>query len=693
MIKQITLAKNIGFCFGVEKAVSTAEKLAGPELSTLGDIIHNDTVIKSLSDKGVKRASTAAEVTTPKCIIRSHGEAPCVYNELKSKGVEIIDTTCPFVRKIHNIVATHYKDGYQIVIAGSRTHAEVIGINGHCGDSALIVADMEEVGSIAPLLRDKVCLVAQTTYSVPEYANITHFFKNLNGKTVVVFDTICYTTYERQKEAHELSLICECMLVIGGKSSSNTHKLYTTCKNNCKNTYLTENPTDAKLIKNKLYGNVGIVAGASTPKELIWEVYNTMNDDNNKEILAPTESFEQLLEAETVVSYAKGTKVNAEIISSDSNGVKVKIGGKNDALILPENAQLEGEYNPELFKEGEAVDVIIIGPKDRDNGLIPVSKKEADLIKEADKIIDKVREGEEFSISLRAVEKGLVGRLGTYRVFVPQSHVQENFIKDLSAYNNKKLRLKVLEIDDEKKKIVASQKVVLASERKEKEDTFFNFIAPDVVVKGTVMRATPFGAFVDVGGFDCLCHITDLSWNKVGKVEDVLAIGSSHEFVVLNVDKDKKRVSLGYKQLHAHPFQDVADQFPVGSEVTGKVVRLADFGAFVEISKGVTGLVHISEASHDYVKNIHEVLKVGDEVTAKVTRIDEVDRKISLSIKAATPAPAVDYAAEEGKFDDNNAKGNKRAPKARAPKGEEGPKEWSEGSSNTPFADLLKDLQ
>ncbi|HEY8419567.1 MAG TPA: bifunctional 4-hydroxy-3-methylbut-2-enyl diphosphate reductase/30S ribosomal protein S1 [Clostridia bacterium] len=704
MIDKVIVAKNIGFCFGVERAVNAAKKHAFEGICSLGPVIHNRAVVEDLERKGLKTVENIAEITSSKVLIRSHGAAKAVYDELKNRGIEIIDATCPYVKKIHKIVHKYYSQGYQIVIAGKKNHSEVIGINGWCDNTAIIINSHEDIPYIES---DKICVVAQTTFSVKEYEIISQYFNNLNQKSVVVFNTICYTTSERQEEAVELSRKCDCMLVIGCSDSSNTNKLLDICRQNCPNAFLIEKLEDLKIIFPNLFGLVGIIAGASTPGELILEVNNYMND-NIKE-----GSFEDLLANNPVVNYVKGTKVkDAEILFADEKGIHVKLDGKNDGLIPPDEVELNGEYNPEKYNPGDKIDIEILGPKDDETGCIPASKKKIEEKKQQDKLVDGIRNGEEFSITVKAVKGGLLGRYGSYRVFVPQSHVAERYVTDLAPYNNQKVRLTVLEIDDVKKKITASQKLILAKERKAreeerraKEDAVLNSINEGDKVKGKFVRSTPFGAFIDVDGLDCLCRISDISWNKIGKVEDVLTLNEEYEFLVLSVDREKRKVSLGYKQLHPHPFQEVAAKYPVGSIVTGTVAKLEEYGAFVEIENNIRGLVHISEAAHGYVKKITDVLKVGQEVTAKVIKIDNDNRKISLSIKAVLPKEekqeeiaqdkAQDSKPEEKKEEKKEERKSKEPRKrAKVDRSEEDvPTQWMEGTTNTPLADLLKDFK
>jgi 4-hydroxy-3-methylbut-2-enyl diphosphate reductase len=432
----------------------------------------------------------------------------------------------------------------------------------------------------------------------------------------------------------------------------------------------------------------------------------------------PKSEFEQAIEAEGHVQYRIGKRITATVLSADEKGVVVRIGGKNDGIIHPDDAQLEGAYDPASFEVGSTVEVQINGQKESETGLVPVSKKLMDQLREGDKVVNDIRDGAVFEVTVEKVPegaKGLTAHLGRYRVFIPQSQVQANFVRDLRIFEGKKLTLTVLQIDDEKKQIVASHRKVVEDARATTESAFFDTTKVGDQVTGKVLRIAPFGAFVDVKGFDCLAHIVDLAWAKVARVEDILKVGDETDFLVLAIDREKKRVSLGYKQLHKKPFEEALPYLVVGATITGTVVRLAPFGAFVEITKGVDGLVHISEASHEYVKNIADVLKVGDAVTAVITKVDPESRKISLSIKEATPAPEGGYqpreSREEGeggggddrprrnndrsRFDRKNEGGNDRprGPRRDAKPDDGLPHDYADTTgANTPMADLLKGL-
>jgi len=379
------------------------------------------------------------------------------------------------------------------------------------------------------------------------------------------------------------------------------------------------------------------------------------------------------------VTYKQGKKVTGTVIMADANGINVSIGGKHDGLIKKEEAEFDREYDPNNYPSGLAIEAIITSQsQDRDTGRILLSKKLVDSARVGDKFVEEIRDGKVFELVIEGETKGgLIGKVGSYGVFVPQSQIRESFVKDLKPFIGKTLRLSMLEIDDAKFRIIASQRKVLEAERKEKEEMFWTHVQPDTVVSGKVKRFTNFGAFVSVGGLDCLAHMSDLSYGKINAPSDVLKVGETYDFLVLLVDREQGRVSLGYKQLQPDPFMSALEKYGVGTETTGKVIRIVPFGAFVELEKGIDGLVHVSEAAHGFVKNINEILKVGQEVPIKVLGIDPENKKINLSIKAAQPEVAVAGG-------DGHVSNTKPADDVSA--------EWKEESSSTPFANLLKGM-
>lgn len=681
---KLIVAKNIGFCYGVKRAVETALQNAESNVVTYGELIHNKRIVEKLQNAGVVSVDSLDDCKADTVIVRSHGVKKSFYAEAASRGIKVIDATCPNVARIHDIVEKFYADGYHIVIIGKAEHPEVIGINGWCDDSATIIADAQSISSLHKY--EKLCFVTQTTFLYEKYLNILKKIRQEQFKTVEIFNTICYTTISRQSEAEKISLFCSKILVVGDRNSSNTARLMDIASKHS-DAYSIVCVDDIHNIKFSTDDAVGIIAGASAPQELIMEVEQYMSQELGA--VTVSEDFAKAVE-ESWVSYKPGKRIKGTVISADEKGIKVSIGGKNDGFIRKEDVNLDGSYDPKQFTPGMELETKILANNDPETGCVLLSKKLIDEIKEADKIVETIRNGESFEITVnKLVKGGLLSKLGTYTVFVPTSQIKERFVHDIKSYLGKTLKVVALEIDDNNHKIVASHRKLVEAEKAEKAEIFWTHVVPNVVVSGVVKRITPFGAFVSVDGVDCLAHIVDLSWTHIKSVDEVLTVGQAYEFLVLVADREKNRVSLGYKQLQQHPFVACMEKHPVGSTLVGKVMSIVSFGAFVEVEPHIEGLVHVSEAARSFVKDINEVLKVGDEVEVKVLNYDEANKKINLSIKACLPEEPKPVKVQS----EDEAEAPKKTKKVRAKKVEtEEEVEWSEDTSNNPFADLLKNI-
>ncbi len=660
---KVFVAENDGFCVGVKKAVDTAFQIAPENTYVLGDLIHNEDVVNRLSERGIKKADSLSEVPDgARLLIRSHGVGKNVYEHCAEHNIEVVDCTCSFVQKIQKIVEAKSAEGKTIAIAGHREHPEVIGLIGWCANEAYVFSSENDDFGI--LSGKEVVLVSQTTFSEQRFLKIEKNIQKVYPKSVEIFPTICYTTVRRQKEAEQIAKKCDAVLILGGLHSSNTGKLCEIASEYCKNVFRLNNADDFKYEKIQFFKRVGVIAGASTPDWQTQEVLCKMAN-NNAEVQKATESVveeTQQAEATTMTEvvegmdketrYRKGQILNVNIVSARDEGIYVSVSGKGEILIDKSELDCE-EYSRETYadKIGENIDVMVLetAPK------VKLSEKKVKKIQEEEALLKNVEAGEEFTVVCTGFNKGgLTAELGTYPVFVPAREIRAGFVKDLEKYTGKKLRLKLIEIRKERRKeIIASQRVILEAERAEreaakaeKEAAFFESIHVGDVVEGKVERTTSFGAFVSVDGFDCLAHISDLSWTGVKEVKDVLTIGKRYQFQVLKIDRENKKVSIGYKQLQPQPWDLAAEKYAEGDVVHGKVVRIVPFGAFVELEKGIDGLVHVSQISHEWLENPTSVLSIGEEIDAQILAFNPEERKITLSIKALQPAPEVEYPQE-----------------------------------------------
>ncbi len=687
---EFIVAKSGGFCQGVRRAVDTALRIPSENTYIYGEIIHNPEVVDEIRRRGITTVDCLADVPDDATlIIRSHGVGKEIFSSCKERGIKVVDCTCAFVRRTQAIVDEQHRKGKTIVIVGEKTHPEVIGINGWCENSAYVFSSAEEDFSV---LKEKNCaVVAQTTYSVEKFEKIIKTLKNNCEKTVEIFQTICYTTIERQNEASELSRKCDAILVIGGLNSSNTNKLYDICAKHCSNVIRLSSAAELEYKTIKRFKKVGIVTGASTPNAQTQEVLLKMEMTEAK----ATSMEEVVAKMDNQPKFKKGQLITATISSADDAGVAVLLPLAKKEIILDKDEVDCEVYNKDEFnaKLGEEIELMVVGINP-----VKLSQKMIKQIKEEEAAIAEIQAGKEFEVVCTGFNKGgLTAELGSYVVFVPAREIRAGYVKELDKYVGKKLRLKLIEVKTERRKeIIASQRVILEEEKAAKEAAkaakeaeFFANIHVDDVVEGKVERITSFGAFVSVNGFDCLAHISDLSWTGVKSVADVLEIGKKYEFKVLKIDEESKKVSIGYKQLQAQPWDLAAEKYAEGDVIHGKVVRIVPFGAFVEVEKGIDGLVHVSQISHEFLENPTTALVIGQEIDAKIMKLDCAERKMTLSIKALEPKPENVERKRAAKAEDGEGKEKVRKP--RAPKAEEEVTEWSEDNldGGISIADLL----
>ena len=279
---EVRLADCAGFCFGVKRAVDTVyEQLKnGKTIYTYGPIVHNEEVVRELAEKGVRVLESKEELknlkageTIPTVIIRAHGVAKEIYDIMEANGLECIDATCPFVKKIHRIVEQKSTEGYHVIVVGDPKHPEVEGIVGWCQGPVTVLETPEQAENFVKTEGEKLCIVSQTTYNYNKFQELVEIFEK-KGYDISVVNTICNATEERQTEAKEIAAKVDAMIIIGGRHSSNTRKLYEICSRECADTYFIQTLDDLHLDLPKAVRLVGITAGASTPNKLIEEVQN-----------------------------------------------------------------------------------------------------------------------------------------------------------------------------------------------------------------------------------------------------------------------------------------------------------------------------------------------------------------------------------------------------------------------------------
>ena len=643
----IRVAKSAGFCFGVSRAVELVEQAAdaGKQVVTLGPIIHNRHAVDRFEEMGV-RVIQSPEQAQPgqTVIIRSHGVGRAIYEQLQDCGVEIVDATCPFVKRIHGIVSKAEAEGRLPVIIGTRTHPEVEGIAGWCADCRIFETP-EELQRW--LKTDKcaadlpICMVSQTTSAESLWKTCVKIAKKefTNGK---IFDTICKATECRQREAADLSKICQAMVVVGDVSSSNTGRLAMICREHCDRVVLVDNASELDPGFFSGVSEVGVTAGASTPAWIIKEVNKTMSEITNVEAVQE-ENFAELLE-QSIKTLNTGDKVTGIVTGIGSTEVQIDLGTKHAGYIPYDEVSADPSVKPEdILKVGDEIEVFVVRVNDQE-GTCQLSKKKLDGIK----IWDDMAAFAEQKATVEGViteenKGGLVATVKGIRVFIPAS--QSGIAKggDMTGMVGKTVQLKVTEVNRARRRVIGSIRAVSFESRKAAQEKLWNEIEVGAKYHGTVKSLTSYGAFVDIGGVDGMVHVSELSWNRIKTPAEVISVGDEIDVYVISFDAEKRKISLGYKTAEMNPWNQFMTNYSIGDVVTAKVVKLMTFGAFAEILPGVDGLIHISQIADKRIGKPEDVLSEGQEVQVKITDVDAENKRISLSIRALleeTPAEA-----------------------------------------------------
>ena len=628
-MRNVILAKTAGFCFGVRRAVDMAYGLAGKhKVYTYGPIIHNETVVDDLESKGVRVVHSideAAGLRGGTMIIRSHGASKNEINLLKQMGFEIVDATCPFVKKIHRIVEDYSGQGYGIVIIGSATHPEVQAISGWCKEPPAIIESVEEAENFSPDPDKKLCLVSQTTFNYNKFQLLVEIISK-KGYDIRCLNTICNATEERQSEARDIAGHVDAMIVIGGRQSSNTQKLYDICKNECKNTYYIQTLVDLDLKTFESIGNVGITAGASTPNNIIEEVHTNMSEMGNEQ------SFEQMLEA-SLKTIRTGEVVEGTVIDVKEDEIILNIGYKADGIIT--RNEYSNTSNLDLrtvVNVGDTMQAKVLKVNDGEGQVLLTYKRL--LAERGNKRIEEAYNNKEVLTAKVAnvLEGGLSVVVEEARVFIPASLVSDTYEKNLSKYQDQEISFVITEFNPRKRRIIGDRKQLILAEKAQKQKELFEKINIGDTVEGRVKNVTDFGAFIDLGGADGLLHISEMSWGRVENPKKVLKVGDTLKVLIKDIQGEKIALSLKFPE--TNPWLTAAEKYAVGNVVEGKVARMTDFGAFVELEPGVDALLHVSQISRDHVDKPSDVLSYGQVITAKVVDFNEESQKISLSMKA-----------------------------------------------------------
>lgn len=637
----------------MNRAVTIVNNLLkeGKKVTTLGPIIHNPHMVAELAERGVEIADTPNDLSSMDrtLVIRSHGVPQSVIDEIEQKGISYENATCPFVSKIHQIVKDNSREGKVVLIAGDENHPEVQGIVGHCEGEYYIFKNYEDLEKLLKKLENieniSICVVAQTTYDVKEWKNCLKLLKKVytNAK---IFDTICSATSIRQSEAEELASISDIMVVIGGRQSSNTAKLFSVCKSKCERTYLIESAAELDDIALIDADIIGITAGASTPARIIKEVFNTMTE-NIEKTENTAENFAELLE-ESLKNFNTDEKVHGVVVGIAPNEVYVDVGRKQAGFIpLAELSNDPNAKAEDLVKIGDELDLLIMRTNDQE-GTIMLSKKRLDAIKGWDEIIKANEEDTPVTGFVTDVVKGgVIAVANGVRVFIPASQATATRGEPLENLLKKEVNFKIIEVNKGRRRAVGSIRAILKEERQKLADKFWETAEIGKKYTGTVKSLTSYGAFVDIGGIDGMIHISELSWGRIKHPSEVVKVGDTVEVYIKDLDREKGKISLGYKKTEDNPWEILKRDYPEGTVTEATIVGMTDFGAFANILPGIDGLIHISQISTERIEKPQDVLKIGDKVTVKITKIDFDKKRISLSIRELLEDQKSEEATEE----------------------------------------------
>ena len=633
----VTVAKSAGFCFGVSRAVELVETAAqeGKRTVTLGPIIHNRHVVDRFREMGVQVIDQPEQATAgDTVIIRSHGVSREVYQRLEAQGVEIIDATCPFVKRIHKLVSQAEEAGQLPIIIGTPTHPEVEGIAGWCthckvfadGESLEKWIQEEHISSDLP-----ICMVSQTTSTEILWKKCVQIAKK-QFTYLQTFDTICGATECRQSEASALSQRCQAMVVVGDLKSSNTGRLAMICREHCDKVVLVDNASELDREFFRGVTDVGITAGASTPAWIIKEVNKTMSEITNVEAVQE-ENFAELLE-QSIKTLNTGDKVVGTVTSIGNTEVQVDLGTKHAGYIPYDEVSTDSSVKPEdVLKVGDEIEVFVVRVNDQE-GTVQLSKKKLDGLKVWDEMAELVENKTTIDAVITEENKGgLVANVKGVRVFIPAS--QSGIAKggDMAGMVGKPVQLKITEVNRARRRAIGSIRAVTSEQRKAAQEKIWSEIEVGKKYHGTVKSLTSYGAFVDIGGVDGMVHVSELSWNRIKTPADVVKVGDEIDVYVISFDPEKHKISLGYKTPEMNPWNQFMSKYSVGDVVEAKIVKLMTFGAFAEILPGVDGLIHISQIADRRIGKPEDVLSEGQMVQVKITDIAE-NKRISLSIRA-----------------------------------------------------------
>lgn len=600
-----------------------------------------------LERAGVRAVGSIADIPEgARVVIRSHGVGRRETESLAKSGCAVVDATCPFVERIHQMARETASTDRPFIVIGECRHPEVMGILGWAGEHAWAVNTVADVDALPDDIKGPL-VAAQTTITRDSFEKISRRLSE-RYPDAQIKKTICTATLDRQDEAVALAGRSDVIIVIGDRESSNSRRLYELTRAICARTYFIETAAEVNQIALTQGDAIGITAGASTPDCIIKEVVTAMNDIEKQvtqseelhtgepetphtgEAEAPATESDFMADVEkTLVQIRPGQTIVGTVVQITDDEVCVNVGYKADGLVK------KSDLSSTDVKIGDEIEVEVVKVNDGEGNVV-LSQRNIVNRKNWEEIVGKY-EADEFveGVGKEAVKGGLLADVLGIRTFIPASQLSMRYVEKISEFVGQEMTLKVIELDKAKKRIVASRKAVLIAEEAEKKKAIWEDLKSreGEIIEGTVRRLADFGAFVDVGGVDGLVHVTDLSWGRVHHPSEVVNPGDVIPVKILKVEPERERVSLSYKQTKPRPWTVADQKYPVGSIVEGKVVRITTFGAFVELEPGLDGLVHISQCALTRIAKVEDAVNVGEIVRVKVLDVNTEAKRISLSIR------------------------------------------------------------
>ena len=628
---EIYRAREMGFCYGVRRAMKLAldTAAAGKPAATLGPLIHNPQVVERLAEKGIPAIENLADFHDKIVIIRSHGVGPSCYNNIKCKNLALVDATCPFVMRNQQITKELVAEGHQVVLIGEKNHPEMKSVAEWADGQSYLIESMDDVAEL-PHLKE-AHIVIQTTFSETLADELIEAVSK-KADRVEVHKTICRATSDRQHAARELARQMDVMIVIGGRNSANTTRLAEVCREEGAVTYHIETASELRSAWFHHQDKVGITAGASTPDWIIEEVVCIM------------EVMSKLLESEELnLDVHKGSVVNGRVVEVFDNKAFISFGYKTEAILpVHEYAYPVPESLKDVLNVGDEIRVQVINSI-REDSPIYVSKIKVDRLADWDVVEEAFEKNEPVECEgIEAIKVGLLVQIKSLRGFIPLSQGDLRFVHSLAGLVGQTFSAKILEVDRAKNRLVLSRKAVLEEARDSELDVLEAAFQNGEVLKGVVKKIMPYGAFVNVNGVEGLLHISDISWKKIAKVEDVLQPEEEIDVKIKSFDKEKQRISFTHKDCLPDPWETSIHEHALDDVVDAKVVKVLEFGVIVELEDGLTGLLHINEMTKDHNKKPSDICALGDEIKVRIIGIDENRKRISFSL-----VEAAEHAEEE----------------------------------------------